>query len=234
MQPDQRREQPPEAATERGERARTRLLAEASRIFAEKGYATASTREICLAAGLNVAAIHYHFGGKEGLYRAALIGPIEALAAQLGGFDAPGLSLEASLQRLLGGFVGTSDACDTGHDVGARLFLREMIEPTPMFAAAVAQHILPVQRAISGLLARHVGLPPGAEPDEDIHRLSFALVAMANDYCMSREFMNLVAPVLLAGTDPLTRARERLVQWGEALVEHERRRRAGLAGSAKE
>jgi TetR/AcrR family transcriptional regulator, regulator of cefoperazone and chloramphenicol sensitivity len=234
MQPDLRREAPPEATTERGERARTRLLTEASRIFAEKGYATASTREICLAAGLNVAAIHYHFGGKEGLYRAALVGPIEALAGLLDGFDAPGLSLEASLQRLLGGFVGPSDACNPGHDAGARLFLREMIEPTPMFAAAVAQHILPVHRAISGLLARHVGLPPHAEPDEDIHRLAFALVAMANDYCMSREFMSLVAPGLLAGDDPLARARTRLVQWGVALVEHERRRRAGPAVPAKE
>lgn len=234
MQPDQRREQPPEAATERGERARTRLLAEASRIFAEKGYATASTREICLAAGLNVAAIHYHFGGKEGLYRAALVGPIEALASQLAGFDAPGLTLEASLQRLLGGFVGSGRDGRPDHDVGARLFLREMIEPTPMFAAAVAQHILPVHRSISCLLARHVGLGPDSEPDEDIHRLAFALVAMANDYCMSREFMTLVAPGLLAGADPLARARTRLVQWGVALVEHERRRRAGLAAPAKE
>ena len=229
MQPDLRRDAPPEAVTERGERARTRLLSEASRIFAEKGYATASTREICLAAGLNVAAIHYHFGGKEGLYRAALLGPIEALGSQLAGFDAPGLSLEASLQRLLGGFVGTGADGTTGHDAGARLFLREMIEPTPMFAAAVAQHIVPVHRAISGLLARHVGMPTGAEPDEDIHRLAFALVAMANDYCMSREFMSLVAPGLLGGDDPLARARRRLVEWAVALVQHERRRRAGLA-----
>ncbi len=229
MQPDLRREAPPEAATERGERARTRLLAEALRVFAEKGFATASTREICQAAGLNVAAIHYHFGGKDGLYRAALVRPIEALSTQLAGFDAPGLTLEESLQRLLGGFVGTADACGTDHDAGARLFLREMIEPTPMFAAAVAQHILPVHRAISALLARHVGMACGDEPDEDIHRLAFALVAMANDYCMSREFMSLVAPGLLGGDDPLARARRRLVEWAVALVQHERRRRAGLA-----
>lgn len=232
MQPDLRREAPPEAATERGERARTRLLSEASRIFAEKGFATASTREICQAAGLNVAAIHYHFGGKEGLYRAALVGPIEALSTQLQGFDAPGLTLQESLQRLLGGFVGTSDACSAGHDAAARLFLREMIEPTPMFAAAVAQHIVPVHRAITQLLARHVGMPPGDEPDEDVHRLAFALVAMANDYCMSREFMTLVAPGLQGGDDPMARARTRLAEWAEALVQHERRRRAGLAEGA--
>ena len=53
---------PIDLAADRGERARTRLLAEASHIFSEKGYAKASTREICVAAGLNPAAIHYHFG----------------------------------------------------------------------------------------------------------------------------------------------------------------------------
>lgn len=225
MQPDQRRDAPPEALTEKGERARTRLLSEASRIFAEKGYTKASTREICVAAGLNVAAIHYHFGGKEGLYRAVLVGPIQGMAEQLVGFDAPGLSLEKSLTHLLGAFVGDQGGCTPGADDGLRLFLRELIEPTPVFAAAVAQHIGPVHLSIARLLARHIGMEPDQEPDEDVHRLVFGLIAMAHDYCMSREFMNLIAPRLLAGPDALLRARARLVDWGMALVAHERARR---------
>jgi AcrR family transcriptional regulator len=226
MQPDQRRDAPPEAATEKGERARTRLIAEASRIFAEKGYAKASTREICLAAELNVAAIHYHFGGKEGLYRAVLTGPIVAWVQTVAGFDAPGLDLEDSLARLIGPLVGEGEDPAAGADDGVRLFLREMIEPTPVFSAAVAQHFGPVHLSIARLLARHTGMGPEDEPDEDAHRLVFALLAMAHDYCMSREFMNLMAPRLLAGPDALRRARERLVDWGVALVAHERARRA--------
>lgn len=225
MQPDQRRETPPEAATERGERARTRLLSEASRIFAEKGYAKASTREICVAAGLNVAGIHYHFGGKEGLYRAVLVGPIQGMASQLAGFDAPGLTLEASLTHLVGAFVGEQGGSHPGADDGLRLFLREMIEPTPVFAQAVAQYIGPVHLSIARLLVRHMDMDPDGEIDEDVHRLVFGLIAMAHDYCMSREFMNLVAPRLLDGADALLRARTRLVDWGLALVEHERLRR---------
>ena len=96
----------PELAADRGERARTRLLAEASRIFSEKGYAKASTREICEAARLNPAAIHYHFGDKDGLYRAVLSAPIEGMGAQFAGFDEPGMTLAQSLHRLLRGFVG--------------------------------------------------------------------------------------------------------------------------------
>ena len=214
---------PSELAADRGERARTRLLLEASRIFSEKGYAKASTREICEAAGLNPAAIHYHFGDKDGLYRAVLSAPIEGMAAQIAGFDDPALTLTQALHHLLRGFVGEDGATLTGADDGVRLYLREMIEPTPVFAAAAAQHIRPVHNAIAHLLARHIGVP---EPDDDVHRLVFALIAMAHDYCMSREFMQALAPPLLAGPDALQRARERLVDWGVALVAHERKRRS--------
>jgi AcrR family transcriptional regulator len=228
---------PVEAASEKGERARTRLLGEASRIFAEKGYAKASTREICVAAGLNAAAIHYHFGDKDGLYRAVLLGPIQGIASALAGVEDPALTLEQALRHLLGPFVG-DDAGAPGSDAaaaacgagdGQRLYLREMIEPTPVFAAAAAQHIAPVHDAIARMLARHIGL---AQPDEDVHRLVFALVAMAHDYCMSRQFMLAVAPPLLDGADALERARERLVDWGMALVAHERQRRAATGAGA--
>jgi AcrR family transcriptional regulator len=217
-----------EPLSDKGERARTRLVAEASRIFAEKGYAGASTREICLAAGLNVAAIHYHFGDKDGLYRAVLLGPIEGIAAQLAGFDDPALSLAEALRRLLGPFVGADGAAAPEAEDGVRLYLREMIEPTPVFAAAIGQHIGPVHERMARLLARHIGLPADGEPDEDVHRLVFGLVAMAHDYCMSCQFMRAVAPRLLEGPDALLRARERLVDWGVALVAHERQRRSAL------
>jgi TetR/AcrR family transcriptional regulator, regulator of cefoperazone and chloramphenicol sensitivity len=211
-----------EPSGDRGERARTRLIVEASRIFAEKGYAKASTREICVAAGLNVAAIHYHFGDKDGLYRAVLLGPIQGIAGQIAGFDDPSLSLVESLRRLLGPFVGADAPPHAQADDGVRLYLREMLEPTPVFAAAIAQHIGPVHERIARLIARHIGL---AAPDDDVHRLVFGLIAMAHDYCMSGEFMRAVAPRLLDGADALPRARDRLVDWGVALVAHERQRR---------
>ena len=221
---------PPETAIDRGERAHTRLLCEATRLFSEQGYAATSTREICAAAGLNVAAIHYHFGGKEGLYREVLLGPIRQLTGEFDGFDDPALPLAEALRRILGAFVGVAAqsrsagaaacvAADSQAAQGLRLHLREMVEPSPMYAATVAQHIVPHHQAMARLLARHIGL---AAPDDDVHRLVFALVAMAHDYCMSREFMHLLAPGLLERPDALTRALERLVDWGLALVAHER------------
>jgi AcrR family transcriptional regulator len=55
--------------------ARSRLVISALRLFAEKGYKAASTREICDAAGANISAIRYYFGDKASLYRAAFIEP---------------------------------------------------------------------------------------------------------------------------------------------------------------
>lgn len=52
---------------------RTKLLEAAGQIFAEKGYETATVREICRGADVqNIAAINYYFGDKENLYREAV------------------------------------------------------------------------------------------------------------------------------------------------------------------
>jgi AcrR family transcriptional regulator len=47
---------------------RARLLDAAERLFAEHGFEATSVREITFEAGCNVAAVNYHFGGKEKLY----------------------------------------------------------------------------------------------------------------------------------------------------------------------
>lgn len=46
-----------------------RILATATKLFAQKGYAATSTKEICRGAAVNIAAVHYHFKTKENLYR---------------------------------------------------------------------------------------------------------------------------------------------------------------------
>jgi AcrR family transcriptional regulator len=47
---------------------RDRILDAAERLFAERGYDAAPIREITAEAGVNVASVNYHFGGKEALY----------------------------------------------------------------------------------------------------------------------------------------------------------------------
>lgn len=54
------------------ESTRERLLAVASKVFANKGYKSATVAEICKLANANIASINYHFGGKENLYLEAM------------------------------------------------------------------------------------------------------------------------------------------------------------------
>ncbi len=51
-----------------GNKTRRKILQAACRVFAEKGYRDATHAEICRRAGVNKAAINYHFRSKENLY----------------------------------------------------------------------------------------------------------------------------------------------------------------------
>jgi len=51
---------------------RERLLETASHLFAEKGYASTSVREIVARAGVSKPVLYYYFQSKEGLYYAIL------------------------------------------------------------------------------------------------------------------------------------------------------------------
>ena len=51
---------------------RERILDSAEKLFAERGYAGTSLRDLTQAASVNLGAVNYHFGSKEGLLKAVL------------------------------------------------------------------------------------------------------------------------------------------------------------------
>jgi AcrR family transcriptional regulator len=62
--------QPVESAVE--DNTRDRLIRAAAHLFAERGYEGTSVKELAQEAQVNVSLVSYHFGGKEGLFRACL------------------------------------------------------------------------------------------------------------------------------------------------------------------
>ena len=67
-----------------------RLIEAALKLFAAYGYEGASTRAICVAAGVNVNTLNHHFASKQGLYDSTVDEVYRRLAARVGiGADQP-------------------------------------------------------------------------------------------------------------------------------------------------
>jgi len=72
---------PQQAATERAERTRRRILEGAGRCFAELGFAKATVEEIARTAGVSKALVYVHFRGKEELLEAVFAATLEEWGA---------------------------------------------------------------------------------------------------------------------------------------------------------
>lgn len=129
------------ARRDRGAETRAQLIEAALDVFGRLGFEGASTREIAKAANANLAAIVYHFGGKEALHLAVAehvaasimsrVGPTLAAAADPAAAASPEAA-RAALDRLLNTLVevilGSADA-----ERWARFIVREQLQPTAAF-----------------------------------------------------------------------------------------------------
>ena len=57
---------------EDGAETKARRIQCAGRLIADQGYDRTTSKDICRLAGVNMAAVNYHFGSREGLYQAVL------------------------------------------------------------------------------------------------------------------------------------------------------------------
>lgn len=149
-----------------GDAPRDRILDAAERLFAEKGFEGASVRDLAAAAGVNLAAINYHFGGKESLYRAVgerLMNELRErrLGAIRGALEAPGATLESTLRAFAWQIFRPLD-----DPARARRFIqlahREMAEPRLAPAFCNENIVDPIERALEEAVLR---FEPGLSPE---------------------------------------------------------------------
>jgi AcrR family transcriptional regulator len=172
--------------------ARSRILNAAGPTFAEKGFQAATVREICEAAGVNVASINYHFGDKESLYYETLRRAREMREAQV---PMPDLSGDEPAQQRLALFVKTMMTRMMGvREVTwqSRLMMREMLRPTKACAQIVEQFLKPEL----GLLLRILNdLLPRETPRHVRMQVAFSIVGQCLFYRVAREVVGmLVSP----------------------------------------
>ncbi|MBS81032.1 CerR family C-terminal domain-containing protein [Variovorax sp. Varisp41] len=221
--PAQKTAAAPRAPRSDGAEARQRLLYTALRLFAQKGFAKTSTREIVREAGVNISAISYYFGDKAGLYAATFSEPMGGNAGDFVAlYAAPGLSLEESLRIF---FAKMVEPFDQGEVVRQciHLHMREMLEPTSLWAKELERDIKDPHRAIAAMLCRHLGV---ARADDDIHRLTFAITGLAMQLFVSQDVIEAIRPALLRTPRAVDTWARRLAGYAVALVEAEARRRA--------
>lgn len=155
---------------------RAALIEAALELFGAKGFEGASTREIAARAGANIAAIAYHFSGKEGLRAAcldSLAGRLQAVMT-VEGAELPSGPAEARdrLQRILRAAVAFIMAPGPGQDF-ARFMLREIVFGGPLVDAIYARILGPQHRRLCLLW----GLATGTDPESEATRLAvFAMV----------------------------------------------------------
>lgn len=168
---------------DRSARTRARLVRAALELFARKGFAGASTREIARRARVNLAAIPYHFGGKAGLYTAVaehIVGEMDARLAPLrdrveavrGGAALPPDEARALLHALLeraAAVVLTAPEAE----LWAPFILREQMEPTAAFDVLYRGMASRILDAVTRLLAQLLDRDP---EDLEIQLRAFTLV----------------------------------------------------------
>ena len=149
----------PRAQRPDGNLTRLHILDVAGQLFAELGYANTTSKEICTRAGTNMAAVNYHFGGKDGLYEAVLIEGHRQVVSLDELVDVAGLSADprAKLRMVLSHLVEMSIRPTA--PCGFRVVLREALSPSAMAPAMFKQAIQPKARLLLGLIAEIVGLP---------------------------------------------------------------------------
>ena len=121
---------------------RTRILEAAGCLFAERGLRDATIREIVQAAGVNQAAVNYHFRDKDTLYAEVLRLGLELAMPEQNpfGVTAEGASPEERLRGLVEAVVDRHINLDRESWYG-RLMAREIHHPSPQFLEIVDEWV---------------------------------------------------------------------------------------------
>jgi AcrR family transcriptional regulator len=164
------------------DQTKSRLLEAAGEEFAEKGFEGATVRSICARAGVNLAAVNYHFGDKEQLYERAVVEAHRCGAEMMPEeemFLGPPV---AHLRRFIRHFLSNTLAIDRSGGWQNALMMREMLRPTSASQILVDEVIRPKFERLTRILR---GIRPDLE-GRTLVATGFSVIGQCLHYRMAR------------------------------------------------
>ena len=164
-----------------------KILDAAEQLIGEQGYAATSLRHVIAEAGVNLAAVHYHFGSKEGLLDAVVarkVTPVnEARLALLDRVEAEAGSGPPDVEKVLEALLIPTAAAASRSPEFVRLMGRMHSEG--MMPQLVEKHFRAVGLRFVAALRRAL---PELPEEELLWRVHFMMGAMAHAMCIAPVF----------------------------------------------
>jgi AcrR family transcriptional regulator len=155
------------------QQTRARLIQAAVELFSERGFKRVTVREICQAAGTNIAAVNYHFRDKFGLYTAVIQTAIDAMrsATEASMEAGKGRPAEEKLRAHIRVYLRhiTDDGSASWIH---QLMNHEMTDPTAALEMIFEQAIRPRVEYLSGIISELMGI---SASDERVFRCAASI-----------------------------------------------------------
>ena len=165
-----------------------RLITAASEIFARHGYAGARVRQIADAAQVNLAAVNYYFGGKEGLYRATLrflAGQAQSLPPGNGRMRTAEERLQRRIHSILERFIG-----ERASPLG-RILAHEAMDPTENVESLLEETMRPELERINAVLKEIAGADVS---DQRLTHAALGILGQCVMYLYARPALERISP----------------------------------------
>ena len=163
---------------------RVRILDAAEVLFTEQGFEATTLRQITGAAGVNLAAVNYHFGSKEALiqevFRRRLTWLNQQRLLELDRLEAEAGNLPLKPSRILEVFFGVALKMAADAEGGGRTFMRLLgrtyTKPSEFVRGFLAEEYAAVIARFKAALIKAL---PGVPSEEILWRFHFMLGAMS-------------------------------------------------------
>src|ERR1700726_2834007 len=195
------------------EKTRDKILNAAGEVFAEQGFEGATIRAITERAGVNVAAVNYHFRDKAELYTLVVLDACSARAAWSDVIAEAPVSPEERLRSLIFHFLRYLLDPDRAA-WKRRLMAREMANPTSALDELVEKNIRPLRNEF--LLPTLRELTGGKLSPRQLSLISISVMGQCHYYLQGQPIIERLNPDFKIGRGEIAEIAEHIARFSLA------------------